>query len=49
MNVAMTYVYLMKNKKDLSLEIIKRHVDHLSEVDAKRKTTILYLDKSKIR
>ena len=31
----MTYVYLMKNNKALSLGIIRRHVDHLRELDAK--------------
>jgi len=30
----MTYVYLMRNNKELSLEIIKRHVEHLRELDA---------------
>ena len=30
----MTYVYLMKNNKALSLEIIRRHVNHLRELDA---------------
>lgn len=29
----MTYVYLMKNNKALSLEIIKRHVEHLRKLD----------------
>lgn len=31
----MTYVYLMKNNKTLSLEIIQRHVEHLRKLDAK--------------
>ena len=30
-----TYVYLMHNNRDLSLEIIKRHVEHLRELDTK--------------
>lgn len=29
----MTYVYLMINKKDLSFEVIKKHVQHLKKLD----------------
>ena len=29
----MAYIYLMNNKKNLNLEIVKKHVDHLQHLD----------------
>lgn len=29
----MAYIYLMNNQKNLNLEIVKKHVDHLQHLD----------------
>lgn len=36
----MAYIYLMNNKKNLNLEIVKKHVEHLKKLDESGKLVL---------
>lgn len=36
----MAYIYLMSNQKNLNLEIVKKHVDHLQHLDKSGKLVL---------